>query len=163
MSLRRNLQLIDRKLQGAVLIMCLPLRKDFARKPAYWVEIYRKTLIPAGKAQYFTARQWGFPKDRDVVQDHSVSYPSDLMRSLAKVDNIFEKKVASGWIPVTPGENYDGPLPAATDDEQDKISTYFAMRFSKRSKAAEAVAKRYLTTSEKFELSQKRRRAKAEW
>jgi hypothetical protein len=165
--MRRNLEEVKRELRGGVLIFTCALRKDFARKPAYWIEIYR---VPRGPAVvYVAAKQWGFMKSGgEKVQDAACSNTLLSMKSAMNyVAKALEAKIEAGWMMCE--EEFDSS-PPATDPQGAEVSAIQMFCHDWENKQTlpkqhrtKVTRQKPKTPAEKFKDAQQKRRAKAEW
>jgi hypothetical protein len=168
MSLRRELQHENVALRGGVLILSIALRKDFARKPAYWVEIYRTTHPTAKFHRYFVVRQWGFIKREtsETVQGENVMRPlTGLQSALSAAKESLDAKIEAQWMICEDQFDSSPPVIAPTKRESSAIAAYtadWAVDFDK-TLARMNVPESELPRSVKFKKAQQRRKAKAEW
>lgn len=166
--MRRNLQKHHQNLRNSELIFSIPLRRDFARRPAYWVEIYR-TNHPAAKFnRYFMARQWGFVKKEsgEKIQDDTVHDPvMNLGDALTKAKVALDAKIEAGWLKCDDQYDQSPPVLCPTKEEKSTIASYTADwdgDFDHTLKKMN-IQKEDLPRSVKFKEAQKKRKAKAEW
>lgn len=162
--MRRDLETVKSELKGSILIYSAPLRRDFARKPAYWVELYRTPK--AKSAIYRVARQWGFTRgeDQEKIQDAAVSSPIlSLKAALSYLTTAIESKIKVGWLVCDESFAPERPRVAPTADEQKIIKSYMMDWASEAHGTSTTPKQNPITPAEKFKKAQRRRRAKAEW
>lgn len=171
MDYRRDLTKLHSYLRHSALIFSLALRKDFARKPAYWIEIY-KTVQPT-LTKYTVARQWGFSKGGELVQDSTTSSSVvSLNSALRDVNEQLEKKLATGWLLCESQYVTNPPLcdQHRNSKEQKEIIEWYAQKQIAHKEQEEKNIMEQLKIKDedlprgvRFKKSQKKRKAKAEW
>ena len=167
--MRQALEYVDSSLRGGTLIFSLPLRRDFARKPAYWVEIYRTNVPNTKYVRYDVAKQWGFYKKdtKETVQDSTVIRAASFTAALSMMKGIAATKMNSGWIIVD--DTVDAPVLSPTIEESVAIAAYMTNWLEGHEEKEQVeVIKKSLKKEElprplKFKEAQRKRKAKAEW
>jgi len=156
------------ELKGTELVLSVALQKSFARRPAYWVDVYcqPRSKLPD---QYFVALQWSFKRQTEVIEGHFVKAGPQLAvaTTAAVVQEQLETKVNEKWIikgtqvdpkfrgkPIVQqvGRVVDLTAAKGTDNGQATPELVVEERHE--------VAK---SRAERFQEKQAERRAKAEW
>jgi hypothetical protein len=163
--MRRHLEKTEKSLHNSSLIFSLALRRDFARKPAYWVEIY---AVPKGRYRFYSvAKQWSFfrKETKEDIQNQRVFSPcNSLVKALENAFDVIQSKVENGWL-VCEGQYSDPVVVTPNTEELVKIKdTISNWDFDTHKPISSTQTKKEnLPRSEKFKKAQARRRAKAEW
>lgn len=95
----RDLRLVEDKLKGlgCRFIGTLGLAKSFARRPAYWLDLYHDPRSKWGDG-WFVARQWSFQRDGTLVEGQTVSHrfgtPGQAMESMKE---LLQEKLDKQW------------------------------------------------------------------
>lgn len=164
--MRRQLEKEVQQLRSSELVFSVALRKDFVRKPAYWVEIY---AIKKGKYRvYCVARQWHFYKKdtNETIQSESVSpYINNFTQALNRAHNAIKAKTDNKWLICENQYNQDPAVVNPNNEELLTINQVSSMwNFSAAVKESKTtIKKEQLPRSEKFKRAQRKRKAKAEW
>jgi hypothetical protein len=164
--MRRELQNEKKELRGTILIFSVPLRKDFARKPAYWVEIYKSTHPTAKFTRYFVARQWSFVRSGETIQSESITRVIlDLSSALDSAKSAIMAKLDAAWLLCEEQFDSSPPVVSPTKKEDTAIAsclTDWNLGLDKNLEKLN-VLEENLPQSVKFKRAQQKRKAKAEW
>jgi len=97
---RRDLRPINDKLKhdpNCVFVVSVALAKSFARKPAYWLDIYHSLYSAWGKA-WFVGRQWSFQRDNQDITGEVVSHRFGTSgQALGMLQELLATKLSEGW------------------------------------------------------------------
>lgn len=167
--MRQNLVAVKNEVRGGVLVFSAALRKNFARKPAYWVEVYRVQRGPSNV--YVVAKQWGFVKSEgEKVQDSSCSKAIPNIKSAMKyVGKVLQAKVDAGWMMCEEEFNASPPSVNPQGDENQIIMLFCqdwenGLGIKQATQTKKRITKQKpKTPAEKFKDAQQKRKAKAEW
>lgn len=91
----RDLRALDKSLQSptCVLVLSLGLAKSFAKRAAYWFDIYHNTETNL----WFVCRQWSFTKTNNTMEGHRVSPALRTAQKAYEVFCEFLQDKMSGW------------------------------------------------------------------
>jgi hypothetical protein len=167
---RRDLTLHDPLLSGGTCLLTLSFEKSFARKPAYWLEVY---CVPAPKktSAYFFTRQWNFVRDGENVVEHAPGRRNfSLPTACEEFRRIAQQKLSENWV-------ISGPAivdaEASTSEQHcvnnmlTSLGTWINTNDLGVDSEAQAVnvsePVQLRTRAERFSAAEKKRKAKAVW
>ena len=172
LHIRRDLTKELPALKNAECLLTLSLMKSFAKKPAYWIEIYKYPDVNATE-MFCIALQWSFSREgKPVTGQVAKRSRASLHRTCDLLFDDTVKKLDDSWL-------VSGPALVHTSDqrEQRAISNIlhqlgkwvsnrnlgFSVEIDTDVEMNVSAPSRALSRAEKFEQAEKRRRAKAEW
>jgi hypothetical protein len=148
----------------------LSFEKSFARKPAYWLEIYR---VPVRNATaYIFTRQWNFVRDgENIIGQAPGRREFSLMRACEELLKIAKQKLEENWVLAGPAVV---DKEAATSEQHGvnnaltQLGTWInnnELGVNSKAQGVNIVAEPIdpKNRQERFEVAEKKRRAKAKW
>lgn len=163
----RDLDEHCKKLRHGVCLVTCSFMKSFARRPAYWLEIYK---VPTKKhSSYIVARQWSFIRDGETVEGETLSAAYfSLNQATDHLAKLAQKKLEDNWIfhePAIVPSTVQGSDLQLIRNLLSAVGTFINAQTLGTSATVKATTKSPdpKTRAERFEAARKKRQAKAEW
>lgn len=168
---RRDLTLVDKTLSGGKCLLTLSFEKSFARKPAYWLEIYR-VPVRAAVTSYIFIRQWSFVRDGENVIGHAPGRRDfSLTVACEALLKIAQQKLEKNWILAGPAM-IDKEAAISELHGVNNMLTQLGTWINNNELGVDSEAQGVNVDTEpvdpksrveRFEVAEKKRRAKAKW